>query len=152
MKKAGTKIEYEEDTSPPSPAGPVSPAVNVRSSGSQQSTPAESPRVEHVEPTPNPAIVSAIPKLQELVTAAAKLINHNNAQALIPQLFAIVSLAKNVSEQLPVENDVISYARALQGATNTLRTRTDGGSKIVFNKTEITDALGNLYINIVGLS
>jgi len=152
MKKTGAKIEYDDSAS--AAATTVVPPVSVLSASagsSQQSTPAASPRGEP-EHVPHQAVVSVLHKFQELVTVAARHIRANNAPALVPELFAIVVIAKQVGEQLPEDSEVISYARALQGAANSLRTKTDSGIKNVVNKTEISDALGNLYLHLVAFS
>jgi len=148
MKKTGAKIEPDEGVS-------AGAEVSLQSSGSIQEykPPAASPRgASEPEHPPHPAVLAVLQQFQDLVTVSARLIRADNAPALVSELFNIVVIAKQVGEQLPEDSQVISYARALQGAANSLRTKTDSGIKHVANKTEISDALGNLYLQLVAYS
>jgi len=154
MKKTGQKIDYDESDATQDGAS-ISASPSVLSAGSsQQSTPSVSPRIKDAEPehVANPTVVASLPKFQELVTSAARHIHRDNATGLVSDLFALVTLAKHIADHLPEDSSVISYARALQGAANLLRTKTDSGNRTVANKTEISDALGNLYLNVLGYS
>jgi len=91
-------------------------------------------------------------KLINNITIAAKALRQHNGEALSRGCYSVVLAAKKVAGLVNDDTDVISWAKALEGTSNMLRGRLDGGGTGHEYFNEISNSLGQLYLSVVSLS
>jgi hypothetical protein len=92
-----------------------------------------------------------VSKFSANVTIAAKALRQKNSEALVKACWAVILSAKTLALLAGDDADIISYTKALEGATNLLRGRTDGGGDGHEHYSEVSNLLGQLYLSIVSL-
>lgn len=92
-----------------------------------------------------------VAKFTNNVTVAAKALRQKNSEALVKSCWAVIMSAKTLALLAEDDADIISYTKALEGATNLLRGRTDSGGSGQEQHSELSNLLGQLYISVVSL-
>lgn len=100
----------------------------------------------------NEEYTQGVSKFTLSVTIAAKAVRAQNGEALAKSCYAAVTLAKTLASLAKDDEQISSWARALEGTTNMLRGRVDSGSTGHEFYSEISNALGHLYLAVVALS
>jgi len=96
-------------------------------------------------------LLEAIARFAEHATAAAKALKyHKGGETLAKSCSTTISIAKSVAT-MTNDDDIFGWARALEGSTNMLRTRLDSGATGQEYLTEISNALGQLYLSVIAL-
>lgn len=86
------------------------------------------------------------------VTVAAKALRQKNSEALVNAIFSIVLSAKTLAVLLDDDPDVVSWTKALEVLHNQLRTNVDGGKSGHELYSEISTAVGQLYLSVIAHS
>jgi len=90
-------------------------------------------------------------KFSSNITLAAKALKQENSDALVTACFSVVVSAKLLAELVRDETEITSWAKALEGTTNMLRTMIDSGRSGREHYNEIANSLGQLYLTVVSL-
>jgi len=108
----------------------------------------------HTNPAPqvHPDYPEGIANITKSVTIAAKALRQRNSEALVKASLSVVVSAKTLAVLVGEDAEVHSWAKALEAITNQLRTRIDSGGSGHEYYNEISNALGQLYLNLVSLS
>jgi len=80
------------------------------------------------------------------VTVAAKALKQRNSEAVVTACTAVIKAFVSLDSE---DNQAISWSKILQSATDELRTRINVGSSGQEHYNEISNSLGQLYINVV---
>jgi hypothetical protein len=102
-------------------------------------------------PTTNGEYNEGVHKFSNNVTIAAKALRQRNNEALIKACWAVVLSAKTLSLLADNDAEITSNTKALEGATSQLKTRVDSGTAGDESYTELSSALGQLYVSVVSL-
>jgi len=93
-----------------------------------------------------------IVKLTASITITAKALRQSNGEVLARGCHSVVLGAKKLAGLASDDEYLLSWARALEGTSNMLRGRLDGGGDGHEYFNEISNQLGQLYLSAVSLS
>lgn len=126
------------------------PAVLMRAGQIEESLKEEATSVPTMKE--NEQYTQGLVKFTNSVTIASKAIRQQSGDALAKSCYAAVTLAKTLAGLAGDDEQILSWARALEGTTNMLRGRVDSGSTGHEFYSEISNSLGQLYLAVVSLS
>lgn len=141
---------------PPDKATPEKASDGSPPAQSPEPSPQPSPQITSQPVAPikvvHPDYTEGVSNITKSFTIAAKALKQRNSEALVKANQGVVIAAKTLAALSDDDPDVISWAKALEAITNQLRTRVDGGGTGHEYYNEISNALGQLFLNIIALS
>lgn len=90
-------------------------------------------------------------KFQDQVYQASKALRHKKSEDVVKHSFNAAITAKAIAETLSDDEDIYSYARALEAGVSTMRTSVDSGGDGLQYYNEVAGYLGQLFISTIGV-
>jgi hypothetical protein len=140
------KVQDQKRISPREQTGVVSPKA-----ASPSTTTRASPTSTSRPATNGGEYNEGVHKFSNNVTIAAKALRQRNNEALIKASWAVVLSAKTLSLLADNDAEITSNTKTLEGATSQLKSRVDSGTVGDDAYTELSSALGQLYVSVVSL-